>query len=792
MEKMQVRISVRNLVEFILRSGDLDNRTNAKGQTKAMLEGGRVHRKLQKQMKGDYKAEVFLSLSLPLEGFELLLEGRADGIFTKEMVYIDEIKGTYQELDSIKEANSVHLSQAKCYAYMWARQEKLEKIGVRMTYAQLGGDELRFFWSSYEIGELEEWFFAVISAYQEWILLEREQKEYRDASIRGLSFPFPYRKGQRDLVAGVYRSIEKEKILLAQAPTGIGKTMSVLYPAIRAMEEGRIEKAFYLTAKTSTGQVAKSAVDILRKQGLKIKSLRLTAKEKICCNEEMNCNPIDCPYAKGHFDRINEAVFSFLKRRDSFDEESIRAYAKERRVCPFELALDLSLWVDLIICDYNYAFDPDVYLKRFFGEGKRADYAFLVDEAHNLADRARTMYSASLKRSWFVQAKERLKKISKRKRSLMTSFSKAERLFDSLKEGSEAFSLIKTPDLLFIALLNLSGRLEEWMENAGAREDSKWLLDFYFALRRFLKIGDFLDENYVVYREEKEDGDIRIKLYCLNPARNMQNCFNRAKSVILFSATFYPLFYYQALLTEDSEPYSLSLSSPFDEKNRLLLIGGDVTTLYKRRNAATYDKIANYIQKIVWQKKGNYMVFFTSYDLLKSVGEIYREAYNFDGKDLVFQTDNMTEEDRRDFLERFESEEGNRLGFCIMGGIFGEGIDLVGDKLIGAIICGTGLPMISKERELLRNHYQSKFGQGFDYAYRYPGMNKVLQSAGRVIRREEDRGVIVLLDERFLQKEYEPLFPREWEGRISCNMSSLEKYLADFWKSSEEEKNSEP
>ncbi|HEY9575552.1 MAG TPA: ATP-dependent DNA helicase [Lachnospiraceae bacterium] len=781
MKKKQIRISVRNLVEFVLRSGDLDNRRNPEAQTKAMLKGSKLHSKLQRQMKGDYKAEVALSLSVEFDRFILQIEGRADGIFTKDIPYIDEIKGTYRKVDAIEEVNPVHLAQAKCYAYFWAKQNEIDKIGVRMTYGNLAEENIRYFWSEYTQKDLDKWFWELIELYKRWILLEMDWVGQRNSSIQKLTFPFSYRKGQRDLVAGVYRSIEKEKILLAQAPTGIGKTMSVLYPSIQAMEKEKIDKIFYLTAKTSTATVANNSLAILRKQGLSIKSLFLTAKEKICCNDEMVCNPDSCPYAKGHFDRINDAVFDFLKMRDSFELEVIKDYAKLHMVCPFELSLDLSLWVDIIICDYNYAFDPNVYLKRFFGEGKKDKYIFLVDEAHNLVDRARDMYSANLQKSWIEKVRKKLKNFPGNHRSLMRSLGKLEKVFDNLKDKEGDFQVIKVPDALILSALNLLGKIEEWMEEVKGAEEKEWILDFYFDLRRFVKIGDFLDENYLVYREEN-GGDTRIKLYCLNPARNMQNCFDKAKSVILFSATFWPLFYYQSLLTEESNPYNLKLTSPFDEKKRLILIGGDVTTLYKRRGEEEYNKIAHYIQKIVWQKRGNYLVFFTSYDLLKEVEEVYRENYNFDRKEIVFQRNGMSEEERKAFLGKFEEEDGNYLGFCIMGGVFGEGIDLVGDKLIGSIVCGTGLPQISRERELLRDYYDKKTGQGFDYAYRYPGMNKVLQSAGRVIRQEEDRGLVVLLDERFLRKDYDYLFPEDWKNRRSCNSNSVEKYVQDFWK----------
>ncbi|NCB94038.1 MAG: ATP-dependent DNA helicase [Clostridia bacterium] len=782
MEKEVIRISVRNLVEFILRSGDLDNRRSSAADKEAMAKGSRMHRKIQKQMGGSYQAEVSLSYTIPYEEFDITVEGRADGIIDNgESVTVDEIKGVYRELRHIEEPVEVHLAQAKCYAYIYGIQKKKDVMNVQMTYCNLDTEDIRRFEKQYSIEELSDWFHDLMSQYYRWALWQHQWRITRNESMKDLEFPFPYREGQKTVVGSVYRTIARKMQLFIQAPTGVGKTMSSIFPAVRSMGEGLADKLFYLTAKTITRTVAWDAFRILKNQGLACKVLIITAKEKMCVCEEPECNPIQCPRAKGHFDRVNEAVFELLEKEDFYDREVLLKYSEKYQVCPYEMCLDVATWVDAVICDYNYVFDPDVHLRRFFSEGNRGNYVFLIDEAHNLVERGREMYSASLYKEDFLAMKKLVKPYNKK---LERALERCNRQLLELKRECETYQVISGIGGISISLMNVMGELEDFLEEQEDGEMRKLLLDFYFQVRGFLNIYDLLDENYVIYSQHENDGRFRIKLYCVNPAVNLQNCLDKGLSTIFFSATLLPIRYYRRLLSGREEDYAIYAKSPFSPDQKKLLLGRDVSSRYTRRGPEEYGKIAEYIFRVAASHSGNYMVFFPSYKMMEDIYQVYVEKYGEDVSRIVRQSPSMQEDQREEFLGQFEQNDSNTLlGFCVMGGIFAEGIDLTGERLVGAVIVGTGLPQVSYEREILKNYYDGKQENGFDYAYRFPGMNKVLQSAGRVIRTDADRGVILLLDERFCSPDYRGLFPLEWDDYQICTRESVGTELNSFWDS---------
>ena len=785
MEKPRVRISVRNLVEFILRSGDLDNSSGTSGDKEAMLKGGRLHRKIQRSMKGDYQAEVSLKKESEYDDVVIQVEGRADGIFTEDgAVYIDEIKGTYGNVQAMDMPIPVHRAQAMCYGLIWGEKEGISEIHIQMTYAHLETEETRRFREDFSIEELKGWYQKLLDAYHKWIAYSLNWKKERNASMKDLQFPFPYREGQRDIVSGVYHTVSSGKTLFVQAPTGVGKTMSAIFPSVRAIGEGKGETLFYLTAKTITGTVAQEAFHILREKGLKFKVTAITAKEKLCFQDTPECTPEKCPYAKGHFDRVNDAVYELWTTEEVYSREVIRAHAEKWQVCPFEMCLDLSIWVDGIICDYNYVFDPNVHLKRFFGENISGDYIFLIDEAHNLVERGREMYSAGISRQSLVALR---KKIRKRFSKLARTLDKANRqmmeLEENLAETGKGYQVLSNPGVLPITFLTISGELEEILEEKELEEElRREILEFYFIVRDFLNVSELVDENYVVYTENSAEEGFRLRLFCVNPAENLGEYLKKGKSAIFFSATMFPMLYYRELLTTDRDAYGIYVQSPFPKENRRILIGSDVSSRYTRRNRAEYRKIAGYIARCVWQRQGNYMVFFPSYRLMEDVLQVYEEEFSVDWVRCVCQTPDMTEQEREGFLEEFQEREGTLVGFCVLGGIFSEGVDLTGESLIGAVIVGTGLPQIGSQREILKEYYDKKNHCGFDYAYRYPGMNKVLQAAGRVIRTKEDKGVILLLDDRFWDRDYQEIFPREWQDRTGCRLDTVEGAVDTFWK----------
>ena len=780
MERELIKISVRELVEFILRSGDIDNRVGGKKDAQSMLAGARIHRKIQRSMGSDYHAEVTLKYLIPMGEFDLQIEGRADGIVDGNPVAIDEIKGVYKSLEYLNEPVAVHLAQAKCYAYIYGVQNGQTMMDVQMTYVNLDTEQKIYFIEHYTIEELSEWFQGVVSEYQKWAKFRYEWKLLRNASIKEVQFPYEYRAGQKDLAGSVYRSILREKRLFIQAPTGTGKTLATLFPSVKAMGEGLSDKIFYLTAKTITRTVASNCLDLLREQKLRMKSVLLTAKEKMCFCEEINCHPDVCPYAKGHFDRVNDAVFEILNtEKDQMTREDLLEHAKKWQVCPFELSLDVSTWVDAIICDYNYAFDPRAHLKRFFYEGTKEDYIFLVDEAHNLVERARSMYSASICKEDFLELKRLLKgKAPKVEKQL----NKCNAHLLELKRECEYYEILKDINALYLQLLTLSGELQEYLEIADEAEIKKSVTDFYLNLRTFLNTYDVMDESYTIYDQLCEDGSFRVHLFCIHPANRLKEYLQHGRGCVFFSATFLPISYYKELLSGDVEDYAVYATSCFPPENQLVFTAQDVTTKYTRRNQKEYKKISEYIEKTIQARKGNYLIFFPSYEMLESVYGAFVTSKIAKHCTCKLQNVHMTEEEREAFLAEFEKEqESSLLGFCVMGGIFSEGIDLAEERLIGAIIVGTGLPKVCVERELLKQYFDQKGLGGFDYAYIYPGMNKVLQSAGRVIRTATDKGCVLLLDERFARNEYKRLFPREWKQPVFGNISDLSNVLENFW-----------
>lgn len=781
--KNKISISVRNLVEFILRSGDLDNRRVGKASLDAMQEGSRIHRKIQKRMGPNYEAEVLLNINIPVSrdevDFEICVEGRADGIFHQDEkeevdVLIDEIKGVYMDLSYLTEPVPVHRAQAMCYAYIYGSKEEKEEIGIRMTYCNIETEEIRYFHENFSLSELKKWFYDLIEEYAKWASWQYRWSITRDESIKELNFPFDYRPGQKKLVTDVYKSIIRDKRLFIEAPTGVGKTISTIFPTIKAMGEGETGKIFYLTAKTITRSVAEDTIHLLTKKGLHMMALTITAKEKICVLDKPECNPVSCERAKGHYDRVNDCVYDMICHEEEVTRDLILEYAAKHQVCPFEMALDVATWSDIIICDYNYVFDPNVYLRRFFGE-KKNNYVFLIDEAHNLVDRASEMYSGLLYKSKFLEVKRIVKDKSKKFAKALETCNK-----DLLKwkKDCEKVKLISDISDFAFHLMNLITLYVEFLEEHPDIEEKDKVLQLYFDIMHFLKMYEGYNDKYLIYTDYDEEEDFRIKLLCVDPSDNLKSYLDKGRSGIFFSATLLPIQYYREQLGGREEDYAVYAPSPFSQENRLIMIGSDVSTRYSRRTNSEYRKILKYIELFTSAKRGNYLVFFPSYKMMNQVAEIAEDKLN----GLIIQKNNMTEMEREAFLEEFQEEpEYTKIGFCVMGGIFGEGIDLKNDRLIGTVIVGTGLPMIGNERELFRNYYDEKNGMGFDYAYLYQGMNKVLQAAGRVIRTMEDKGAILLLDDRFTNRQYQSLFPREWFPHIVVNKDTIQEALVEFW-----------
>ena len=797
-EKQIVKISVRNLVEFIFRSGDISSTGSGAKNTEAMQLGSKIHREIQKSMGIGYEAEVALFTVQKFksrefgEEFLLQIEGRADGIWRENgRVLIDEIKGVYLDVREMEKPVFVHQAQAMCYAYMVAEAENLPEIEVQLTYCNMETEMISRFQETFTKKEITEWFMELMESYEKWAVYEYDWKKKRDMSIQKLSFPFSYRPGQKELAAMVYHTIEDKKKLFIQAPTGVGKTITTVFPAVRAMGEGLADRIFYLTAKTMTRTVAEECFALLCAGDLNFKPITITAKEKLCVRDSLSCNPSDCERAGGHYDRVNEAVYNMLTHEEKLTREIILAYAEKYRVCPFEMSLDAALFADAVICDYNYVFDPDVYLRRFFPAEKKGNMVFLIDEAHNLVERGREMFSARLVKEDFLAVKrivraaarhEKRPEVQYNLRKFEKSLEAANRCMLEWKHECDEFEVWEEVGTFQFQLLRILADYELFAKDYPILPERDTMLNFFFAVRKFSAILERLDESYRIYTDYDKEKNFRIKLQCMDPSERLREVLERGRSAVLFSATLLPIRYYKEQLAGEQKDQAVYAKSSFLAERRKVLIARDVTSKYTRRGPGEYKKIAEYIEKFVSAKKGNYLIFFPSYSFMEQV----TDRLELSGKKrLLIQKPDMPEKEREEFLNAFDGEsEESIVGCCVMGGIFSEGIDLKEDRLIGAAIVGTGLPMVCHERELFKDYYDEKKGKGFDYAYRYPGANKVFQAGGRVIRTAEDKGVILLLDERFLQRQYQELFPREWFPYEVVDASGMERILKKFWEKS--------
>ena len=893
-EENKVRISVRDLVEWVLRSGDIDNRRRGPAGEEAMLIGAEVHRRLQAAAGAEYAAEVPLKVSVSVEDDDpyapgpaaiLEIEGRADGIITGGTEYepsytIDEIKGVYRDITEMEGPEPVHLAQAEMYAYMLCAARGLPEISVRMTYVQLElsmerksvrvlNDQVRRFEFHYTFEEIETRFTALTDAYKKWVLFLVKHRRERAESVSEFPFPYEYRPGQKLIVREVYEAVMDSRKLFVQAPTGIGKTLAMLYPSVKAVGNGLLDRIFYLTAKTVTANACEDGMRLMEERGLQFSYTKITAKEKMCPLTKMQCDPEHCARAKGHFDRVNDALYELITTEKGISSEKVAECAEKHLLCPYELSLDASLFTDVVIGDYNYAFGPRTYLRRYFADGVKKDYILLIDEAHNLVDRARDCFSAEIEKDALLLAK----KLFKGDSALQRRLGKANRTMLSMRRELEARGekiLVygdenaaegqtkadesdgtsyrrgpaddSLPEKLYDDLFRVREALSHYFDVHTETEDAEEKRDFFFKVCEFTDTWEAMGEGYRIYSEIREGGTSRdaghlkpgtlsaetgsffVKLFCIHPAERLKERLQQVRATVFFSATFLPINFYKELLTGSTEERAVYVDSPFDPDKRRLFVARDVSTKYTRRTEEEYRKIADYLRQMVAQTTGNYMAFFPSHKFLSEVRKYLQprkkgmelEALFSQGSkgftetglsgllseegeqasdpetnrasgqdfDLIWQKRVMTEEERKDYLRAFEAP-GMRslLGLSVMGGVFSEGIDLTGEKLIGVAVVGTGLPQITKEGELIKSFFDEREQNGFDYAYRFPGFNKVMQAAGRLIRTVDDYGVILLLDERFLYNQYRVLFPKEWRDARVIGLSEAGEAVRDFWRS---------
>ena len=772
-------------MEFILRTGDIKEYSGGVRDAEVMHTGTKIHKMIQKSKGYGYIPEVPMDIEYDTEydkePVTIKVEGRADGIIEGEgFVTINEIKSMLRDVTKLTEAEYLHVAQAKCYGAIYVMKHDVDKCNIQITYCQMETMLMNEFEEEYTAGELKKWFHELVTEYAKWVVFRMRWQNIRDASIKKMKFPFEYRKGQFDLVKNVYFTILRKKNIFVQAPTGTGKTISTIFPSVSAVGEKLLDKIIYLTAKTITRTVAEETVKILADSGVMLKCVTITAKDKICILPKAECSPEKCMRAKGHYDRVNDAVYDLLTNEQNISRKLIEEYAEKYSVCPYEMCLDATNWSDMVICDYNYVFDPNVYLKRFFADEDKNDYILLIDEAHNLIERARNMYSVELDMGLVRDVKKSVKIIAPK---LYKALESVNRAMLAYKRQCDEFSVFDSVGALVIKIMNVVTAYDDFLRDIlkehpdyANREN---MFQLYFDMRYFLVISEVLDDKYRICGSYTDRGEFVITLKCMDPSGMIGEYLAKIRSAVFFSATLLPVKYYMQQLGAADDDYAVYAESSFDPARQLILAATDVSARYSRRTKEEYAKIAGYIESFISARKGNYIVFFPSYKML---GEVCGFMEEKNGTVYVMQHENMTESEKEEFLENFTAEDGvTKVGLCVLGGVFGEGIDLQDDRLIGAVIVGTGLPMVGDERELFKYYYDEVNGKGFEYAYLYPGMNKVLQAAGRVIRTASDKGCILLLDDRFAAGQYRSLFPREWKNMHYIRYNEMSDALKDFW-----------
>ena len=777
---VEIKLSVHQLVDFLLRTGDIDSRVF---NNNTMLAGTKIHASYQSKQNNMYLSEVQLSYDFYIQKYHIKLFGRADGIIIKndKSVIIDEIKSTILDLETCYEKQgNWHLGQAICYAFMYAKNNNLNDIGVNLTYISQNDESTMKKSFSFTEEYLTSYMNDLLKKYLMFYNIIEVKREKRNESSNMLEFPFEkFRMGQRELSKYCYHVAKDGGILFAEAPTGIGKTISTIFPFIKSFKDNENEKIFYLTAKTSGREAAYKACELLKAKGQNLSEVIITAKDKICLNPGTSCNPSDCPFAVGYYDKIKDILIEMILNETSFDYDTILKYAFKYNVCPFELQLDLSLYSDVVICDYNYLFDPIGYLKRYF-DGECNDVLVLVDEAHNLVPRAKSMYSCEITYSLFKKVKKQISKIDDAKiKSAFKSTNKYLKYYLDLYNGDDLNIIIP---YIEDSIMNSLSRLTLQM-NRVQKEYSSYVTEEFkdcsMEIYRFIRLYEFYNESFKLFLNFENEKNFTLNLLCLDASSFVRQSLSQVKGSALFSATLSPFEYYVEELGGDvNKDITLVLDSPFNKDNVLLMIDNGVSTLYKNRNAS-YSYIVEDIKNFVKSRLGNYFVFFPSYEYMENVYNLLSGDF-----EVIKQDRNMDDKQKSEFLSNFESNPNKTtIGFVVLGGSFGEAIDLIDDRLIGVVIVGVGLPQINFKSDLVKEYFMKKGMNGFDYAYVNRGINNVMQAMGRLIRSENDKGAILLIDQRYTNYNYRKIFRGNFKNyHIIYSSEEIGKMCESFWR----------
>ncbi len=773
-------VSVRELAEFVWHRGDL----TSQGGGPTLQMGAEGHRWLQRSRPDGYQSEVFLSKTLESVGMTLDISGRADGIFAGERPPIlEEIKTTtLSPLLITEEMNPIHWAQAKLYGAMYCEGTDLPALDVQLTYLTVSDRSTRTFRRRFERRALMQFQEETAAVYCEWLRTVSRWRGHRDRSLRGMTLPYPeWRPGQRELSEGIRRVIREGSGLFAEAPTGSGKTLAVLFGAMQAMAEGEIEQMLFLTAKTVGRLAAETELRRLAASGYPLKVLSLTARPAICPHPDALCTAGECPLAAGHFDRL-PAARQALFGAASADRAAVESAATAHGVCPYWLSRELAPWMDGVICDYNYVFDPGASLAPLKTSGVKR--VLLMDEAHNLLERAREMFSATLFESGFRRLQKNLgeggfKPLARTCGRVRTLLRDMERKHAS--HSSEDPRMGKLTEPFRDALTQFCDGAVDLLANTPRHPVSNELRERYFEGVSFLKKCSSAGSADTLYIHKSATGAV-LKLLNIDPSERLLAVRKEtSRAAVFFSATLSPLPFFRRVLGSPESDRTMSTPPIFPQENCFVGISDRISTLYRDRTR-TASQVAAMILQAVQGQQGNYLAYFPSYEYLALVAGALAPIAPPELQ-IVSQHPGQKEDEKQAFLNAFGlPRSGSLLALAVLGGVFGEGIDLLGSRLIGAIVVSPGLPKVSLERALIRAHFEAQAGLGFDYAYLFPGMNKAVQAAGRVIRSETDRGMILFIGRRFAAPAYRELLDSRWRAIETVDTpEKLERKLDKFW-----------
>lgn len=797
-------LSVHDIVDVLLRKGHLDNRIFNQS---SMQEGTRLHALYQREQEDGYFSEYPLHMTFRQEEYVYNVSGKADGVIFNEKgntATVEEIKTTVAELDEfIHDHGQWHLGQAMFYAYMLAVEKNLPRVEVLMTYLKQQNYKIsKQIRQSYSRKELETFVLDLILRYTRFEKKVQRFKKERNDSCKGLAFPFSdFRDGQKKMMDFVSKAAEEQKKVFIEAPTGIGKTISVLYPNLLLFGEGKLDRIFYLTSKNSIKTVAMNTMELFHQKEAKVKAIEFTSKEHICFNDKKgHCNPDECPFARHYYDKLFDSIFDALELYDTLSRKNIESICYQREMCPFQFQLDLSQFCDVLVMDCTYVYDYHDRLGLNEGALSKTRACLLVDECHNLPDRVRDMYSIEIPFSLFKDALslvgyQELSVLNQDIRAMLKELEDLPTEMESDEEKKERIHILeKIPETFLDSLYDFSEDMKYILKKYPLLVSDD-LLDFFYQVNSLYYLGNLINDeehsaSFLTYLHLDNEGNLySIRIANLNSRGIIRQYSEFFTSVVYFSATLSPKDYYIDLLggKKDEDDF-LFLPSPFPKENRKVFVDYRLSLRYRDRDQTLFH-VFSLCKAAIEGKKGNYFIFCPSFEYQERLNDFFLQD-PIEDSDVILQGRSMSENKRDEFLSCFDGNNTKTtIGLLVLGGVFSEGIDLLGDRLIGAIVISVGIPQVSFERNHIKKYYdeENEGQKGFSYAYVYPGINRILQAAGRVIRSEHDKGFILFIDSRFCQSQYQQVFEELYPDRERVISSSqVRTQLKLFWRDKHE------